>query len=294
MFLKKDEDRLKNLNSLNNISMKKFMKNKLALMGLIIIIALILISILAPFLTKYDISATDLYNIRSAPSTEHILGTDEVGRDVFARLLYGGRVSILVGVTSMVVQLVIGVTLGAIAGFYGGIIDKIIMRIIDIIMCFPFFVIAISIAAIVGPSVYNLIFIIGVLMWPNIARIVRAEILSLKEEEYIMAARLLGLNRREIIVKHLLPNVMSPILVAATLSIANGILTEASLSFLGMGVKLPQPSWGNMLVSAQNMAVLQKEWWLWIPAGVMVILIVLSINFVGDGLRDALDPKIKA
>lgn len=294
MFLKKDMDRLKNLNSLNNISIKKFINNKLALMGLIIIIILILIAIFAPFLTKYDISATDLYHIRSAPSHEHILGTDEVGRDVFARLLYGGRVSILVGVTSMVVQLIIGVALGSVAGFYGGIIDKIIMRIIDIIMCFPFFVIAISIAAIVGPSVYNLIFIIGFLMWPNIARIVRAEILALKEEEYIMAARVLGLNNREIIVKHLLPNVMSPILVAATLSIANGILTEASLSFLGMGVKLPQPSWGNMLVSAQNMAVLQKEWWLWIPAGVMVILIVLSINFVGDGLRDALDPKIKA
>ena len=227
------------------------------------------------------------------PSKDHILGTDDLGRDVFTRLVYGGRVSILVGIASMTVQLLIGVTLGALAGYFGGIVDKIVMRIIDVIMCFPFFVIAVSVAAITGPGVKNLIIIIGFLMWPNIARIVRAEILSLKENDYILAAKAMGLSSFEIITNHILPNIMSPVLVAATLAIANGILTEASLSFLGIGVKLPQPSWGNMLIAAQNIGTLQREWWLWIPAGSLIILMVLSINFLGDGLRDALDPKVK-
>ena len=279
--------------SLTEISFRKFKKNKLAVVGVFIILSLVLLSVCAPLLTDYTISETDLFNIKMAPSSEHILGTDELGRDVFTRLLYGGRVSIIVGIASMTVQLVIGVIMGAIAGYFGGIADKIIMRIIDVIMCFPFFVIAVSVAAILGPGVKNLIIIIGFLMWPNIARIVRAEILSLKENDYIMAAKAMGLSSFEIIKNHILPNVMSPILVAATLAIANGILTEASLSFLGIGVKLPEPSWGNMLIAAQNIGTLQREWWLWIPAGSLIILMVLSINFVGDGLRDALDPKTR-
>lgn len=277
--------------SLTEISFRKFKKNKLAVIGVFIILTLVLLSICAPLLTDYTISETDLFSIKLAPSSEHILGTDELGRDVFTRLLYGGRVSIIVGIASMTLQLVIGVIMGSIAGYFGGIVEKIIMRIIDIIMCFPFFVIAVSVAAIVGPGVKNLIIIIGLLMWPNIARIVRAEILSLKENDYIMAARAMGLSSFEIIEDHILPNIMSPILVASTLAIANGILTEASLSFLGIGVKLPEPSWGNMLIAAQNIGTLQREWWLWIPAGSLIILMVLSINFVGDGLRDALDPK---
>ena len=279
--------------SLTEISFRKFKKNKLAVIGVFIILTLVLLSICAPLLTDYTISETDLFSIKLAPSSEHILGTDELGRDVFTRLLYGGRVSIIVGIASMTLQLVIGVIMGSIAGYFGGIVEKIIMRIIDIIMCFPFFVIAVSVAAIVGPGVKNLIIIIGFLMWPNIARIVRAEILSLKENDYIMAAKAMGLSSFEIIKNHILPNVMSPILVAATLAIANGILTEASLSFLGIGVKLPEPSWGNMLIAAQNIGTLQREWWLWIPAGSLIILMVLSINFVGDGLRDALDPKTR-
>lgn len=279
--------------SLKEISFRKFIKNKLAVLGVFIILALVLISICAPLLTDYTISETDLFNIKMAPNSEHILGTDELGRDVFTRLIYGGRVSIVVGVASMTVQLVIGVIMGAIAGYFGGIAEKIIMRIIDVIMCFPFFVIAVSVAAVLGPGVKNLIIIIGFLMWPNIARIVRAEILSLKENDYIMSAKAMGLSSFEIIKSHILPNIMSPILVASTLAIANGILTEASLSFLGIGVKLPQPSWGNMLIAAQNIGTLQREWWLWIPAGSLIILMVLSINFVGDGLSDALDPKTR-
>ena len=279
--------------SLTEISFRKFKNNKLAVIGVFIILILVLLSVCAPLLTDYTISETDLFNIKMAPNSEHILGTDELGRDVFTRLIYGGRVSIVVGVASMTLQLVIGVIMGAIAGYFGGIAEKIIMRIIDVIMCFPFFVIAISVAAVVGPGVKNLIIIIGFLMWPNIARIVRAEILSLKENDYMMAAKAMGLSSFEIIKSHILPNIMSPILVASTLAIANGILTEASLSFLGIGVKLPQPSWGNMLIAAQNIGTLQREWWLWIPAGSLIILMVLSINFVGDGLRDALDPKTR-
>jgi len=278
---------------LNKINKDKFKKNKLAILGFIIIVMLVLLSVFAPIITKYDPNLPDLYNMNSAPSSTHILGTDEVGRDVFSRLLYGGRVSILVGISAMLVQLVLGVFLGTISGYYGGIVDKIIMRIIDIMMCFPFFVIAITIAAIVGPNIWNLIAIIGLLSWPGIARIVRAEILSLKEVDFIMAAKAMGLNSREIIVRQLIPNIISPIVVAATLSIADDILTEASLSFLGMGVRPPQPSWGNMLSSAQNITTLQSQWWLWIPTGILVILIVISINLVGDGLRDILDPKNK-
>ena len=196
-------------------------------------------------------------------------------------------------VLASLAEIVIGVVLGAVAGFYGGKVDAVIMRITDVIMCFPFFVVAIVLAAIVGPSMVNLIFIIAILEWTKIARIVRAEVLSLKERDFITASRSMGLNEFEIILRHILPNTFASIMVFATLAIANGILTEAALSFLGMGVRPPQPSWGNMLAAAQSMRVLQYEWWLWIPQGFMVFITVISINFLGDGLRDALDPKLK-
>ncbi len=269
-------------------------KNILPILGLIVIGILIIISILAPYIVKQNPNANDLYNMYAAPNGKHVLGTDEVGRDVFSRLIYGGRVSLLVGgVSAMFVQLVLGIILGTISGYFGGFIDKVIMMIVDIIMCFPFFVIAITIAAIVGPNIWNLIGIIGLLSWPKVARIIRAEIMSLKDNDYIMAAKAMGLNNREIIITHLLPNVISPIIVSATLAIAEGILSEAALSFLGMGVRPPMPSWGNMLSSAQNVTTLQRQWWLWVPAGTMVIIVVMSINLLGDGLRDYLDPKNK-
>ena len=193
------------------------------------------------------------------------------------------------GVASMMLQILIGVTIGVIAGYFGGLMDKIIMRIVDIIMCFPFFVIAIALAAVIGGSITNLVLIIGMLMWPVITRIVRGEVLVTKQNEYILAAKALGFNTFEIIIHHIIPNIISAILVSSTLCIAQGILMEATLSFLGLGVNPPTPSWGNMLVAAQNMSVLSHKWWMWIPAGMSVVLIVLSVNFVGDGLRDALD-----
>lgn len=287
----KDMKRLKN--QIRELAGRIFGKNKLALVGFILLMLFIILSILAPVITPYDRDAIDLGMIETAPSREHLLGTDELGRDVLTRLLYGGRVSLGVGLAATVLQLVIGVTLGAIAGYYGGVADSIIMRLVDIMMCFPFFVIAISMAAIMEPGVVSLVIIIGILQWTNIARIVRVEILSLKQREFIEAGRVLGLNSFEMITRHLLPNLLAPLIVYTTLAIANGILLEAGLSFLGMGVRQPQPSWGNMLTAAQSMRVLQSQWWLWMPPGLMVFLTVLSINFLGDGLRDGLDPKLK-
>lgn len=271
----------------------RFLKNKLAMIGFILLTLFVLAAVLAPILTNYLRDTIDLMSIESRPSLKHLLGTDELGRDVLTRLLYGGRVSLGVALTATILQLLIGVTLGSISGFYGKWIDNAIMRLVDTVMCFPFFVIAITIAALIGPSAWNVILIIGLLQWTGVARIVRAEILSLKHSEFIEAARAMGFSNFKIIFNHLLPNILSPVIVNATLSVAQGILMEAGLSFLGLGVKQPEPSWGNILSAAQSMRVLQNEWWLWIPAGLLVFLSVLSINFVGDGLRDALDPKMK-
>lgn len=272
----------------------KFKKNKLAMIGAIILFILVLISILAPLLTKYNSDSIDLYNIASKPNSEHLLGTDEIGRDVFTRLIYGGRVSLCVGIFATIIQVTIGVILGVISGFFGGFIDGIIMRIVDVIMCFPFFMVALALAALLGPNVLNLIIIISILSWTDIARIVRAEVLSLKEREFIIASKAIGVNNFQIIKNHVLPNVLPSILVASTLSMANAILIESALSFLGMGVRSPMSSWGNMLTAAQNMRALKSQWWLWMPPGFMIIISVLSINFLGDGLRKILDPKEKA
>ena len=289
--MKKDTDN--GTVSLGSIAWRRFRKNKLAMFGVVVIALLILMSVCAPVLTTYGRDDIDLYNIEAAPNSDHLLGTDELGRDVLTRLLYGGRVSLTVGLLASVFEIIIGVSVGAIAGFYGGKVDSLIMRITDVIMCFPFFVVAIALAAMIGPSMMNLIFIIAILEWTKIARIVRAEVLSIKERDFIQAARSMGLSKMEIIIKHVLPNTFASIMVFATLAIANGILTEAALSFLGLGVRPPQPSWGNMLSAAQSMRVLQYEWWMWIPQGFLVYITVISINFLGDGLRDALDPKLK-
>lgn len=275
------------------IAWNKLKRNKFAVFGAVILIILMLLAIIAPIISPYGRDTVDLLNIEAAPTAKHILGTDDLGRDVFVRLIYGGQVSLSVGIVAIIIQLAIGITLGAIAGYFSGIIDKIIMRFVDMVLCFPFLVIAITMASILGPSIWNVMIIIGILGWPKIARIVRAEILSLKEREFVEAARALGLDNKDIILRHLIHNIYAPIIVYGTLGIAQGILYESFLSFLGMGVTQPQPSWGNMLTAAQNMRVLQSEWWLWIPPGLCVFLTIVSINFLGDGLRDALDPKIK-
>lgn len=270
---------------------KQLRKHRLAVLGLRLLAAIILFAVISPWIARYAPADIDLYNISSAPSKAHWLGTDDLGRDVFARLAEGASVSLTVGFAATLIQLLLGVLLGLIAGYFGGWIDKIIMRLVDIMMCFPFFVIAIAIAAVVGPSLWNIVFIIGFLSWTKLARIVRGEVLVIREKEFIQSARMMGLNHFEMMWRHILPNVLSPVIVYSTIAIANAILSEASLSFLGMGVRPPQASWGNMLSAAQNMRTLAYEWWLWLPPGLMIFITVLGIHFLGDGLRDTLDPK---
>lgn len=268
-------------------------KNNLIFIGTSILVVLAIISFIGPLFIKQDMSSVDLFNISASPSSEHLLGTDELGRDALIRLLHGGRVSLIVGIFATILQMIIGVALGLLAGYFGGAVDSIIMRVVDIIMCFPFFIVAIALAAVVGPSVTNLIVIIAILSWTDVARIVRAEVMSIKERDFIMASKAIGFNNIDIIIKHIIPNLLSSVLVAMTLAMANAILMEAALSFLGMGVKPPMPSWGNMLTAAQNMRTLQSEWWLWIPPGFMIIISVLAINFLGEGLKTKLDPEYK-
>lgn len=274
-------------------SLKKILANKMCLISLIVLLLLSLFSIFGPMFTGYESDSIDLLNMLSGPSKTHLLGTDELGRDMLTRLAEGGRVSISVGLIATLFKLCIGVLLGCIAGLYGGLAESVIMRIVDIIMCFPFFVIALCIASITGPSYHNTIFIIGILGWPGVCRIVRSQVLSLKNVEYVDAARSLGLSQMEIIFRHILPNASGPIIVYTTLSVANAILMEASLSFLGLGIAMPQSSWGTILSTAQNMQILQDCWWMWIPAGILVLCTVLAINFLGDGLAEILDPKKK-
>ena len=271
--------------------LKQFIRNKLAVLGLIVLILLLLFAIIGPYVTGYTQEGIDMMNMLAAPNETHLLGTDELGRDILTRLACGGRVSISVGIIATMVELIIGVLLGSIAGLYGGVVESVIMRITDIIMCFPFFIISLSIAAITGPSYRNVILIIGILGWPSVCRIVRSKVLYLKNMEYVEAARSLGLSQMEIIARHILPNAMGPIIVFTTLSVAKAVLLEASLSFLGVGIAKPQSSWGTMLSEAQNMQILQDCWWMWVPAGLLVLLTVLSINFLGDGLAEVLDPK---
>lgn len=279
--------------SIWKIRKKQFFRNKLAVAGAVVLLLLVFVSVFAPLLTNQGRDSQNLFDAREPPSRAHILGTDELGRDVYTRLLYAGRVSLSVGLVSTLISVFIGVLLGAVAGYYGGKIDFFIMRVVDMFMCFPFFVIAITMAAILGPSIWNVMIITGVLSWTQIGRIVRAEVMSLREREFVEAARALGVSNAAIIIKHVLPNTMAVIIVYSTLGIARGILSEAGLSFLGLGVKQPQPSWGNMLASALNLQTLQSRWWLWVLPGIFVFITILSINFVGDGLRDAFDPKLK-
>jgi peptide/nickel transport system permease protein len=269
----------------------RFFRYRPAIFGLVILALLIFAAVFASTVAGHDPYYQDYSVIKVAPGDGHLLGTDAIGRDVWARLVYATRVSLSVGLISVSIYSVIGTILGAIAGYYGGVIDRVIMRLTDVVMCFPTLIIIITVVALIGPSLTNIMIVIGLLSWPSIARLVRGQFLSLREQEFATAARCLGLPSSRIIFRHLLPNCVGPITVAATFGIAGAILTEASLSFLGLGVPPPEPSWGQMLSDAQKLSVLSDMPWLWVPPGLMISITVLSMNFVGDGLRDALDPK---
>jgi peptide/nickel transport system permease protein len=271
---------------------RRFLRYRPAIFGAVVIVFLVLIAIFAPWIVHQDPYHQDYSQLKAPPSAEHLLGTDPLGRDVLSRLVYATRVSLSVGLIAVAIYLVIGTLLGAIAGYYGGWVDGLIMRITDTVMCFPTLIIIITVVALIGPSLTNIMIVIGLISWPSIARLVRGQFLSLREMDFVTAAHCLGIPDRRIILRHLLPNCIGPITVAATFGIASAILTEASLSFLGLGVPPPQPSWGQMLTDAQKLSILASMPWLWIPPGVMISLTVLCVNFVGDGLRDAFDPRL--
>jgi peptide/nickel transport system permease protein len=268
----------------------RFFKHKLAVIGLVIITLFVLMAIFAPVIAPQDPLEVG-YEFEAKPSSEHLLGTDQVGRDVLSRLIYASRISLAVGLGAVSIYVVIGTILGAIAGYMGKWADMIIMRITDVFMSFPFLMVILVLVSVMGPSLFNIILVLGILGWPPIARLVRGSVLSLKEMDYVKAGVALGYTAPKILLHHILPNALAPILVNATFGIASAIIMEASLSFLGMGVQPPTASWGNMLTEAQSLTVLAEQPWLWIPPGLMIILAVISINFMGDGLRDAVDPK---
>lgn len=269
---------------------KRFLKHKLAVLGLIVFCLIILSAILAPVISPSDPYAIS-GDFAAAPSDAHLLGTDQVGRDLLSRLIYASRVSLSVGVGAVAIYVVIGTVLGAMAGYFGKWVDMIIMRITDVFMSFPYLMVILVLVSIMGPSLFNIVVVLGLLGWPAIARIVRGSVLSIKEMDYIKAGIALGYSTPKIVFQHILPNCLAPILVNATFGIAQAIIMEASLSFLGMGVQPPTASWGNMLTEAQSLTVLSSQPWLWVPPGLMILLAVLSINFMGDGLRDAMDPR---
>ncbi|GCD12667.1 ABC transporter permease [Clostridium tagluense] len=278
---------------INNKKFKLLLKNKRVVFAVIFLTVVVLISVFAPLLITVDRDQINTAISNTPPSLEHLLGTDDLGRDIFVRLIYGGRISLAVGMGATFISVTIGVILGATAGYFGGAIDMVIMVLLDIFMCLPFFIIAIILASLIGPSIWNSVIIIGFLGWTTIARIVRGEVLALKERQFIEAARCIGMDSIDIIFKHIIPNIISSIIVYATLGIAGAILAEAGLSYLGMGVKQPIPSWGNMLSTARNMRSLMLYWWEWAPPGVMVFLTILSINFMGDVLRNVIKPNAK-
>ncbi len=270
---------------------RRFCRNKLAVTGLVILILFVVSAIFAPLLAPHDPNRANLRMRNQPPSREHPFGTDDMGRDILSRLLYGGRISLSVGLVSVGISLTIGLVLGSLAGYFGGFVDTFIMRLADVFYSFPFLILAITISAIFGPSIYNTMIILGVLSWPGPARLLRAEFLKLKTTDFVAAATALGARPTRIMFRHILPNAFSPLLVSATLGVASSILSEAGLSFLGLGVPPPAPSWGNMLNRARPLHILSGMPWMWIPPGLAVFVVVLSINFVGDGLRDAFDPR---
>lgn len=269
--------------------LRRFCRHKLAVAGAVFLAIVVVCALLAPWIAPYDpVQIQDAFG--AAPSAKYLLGTDQSGRDVLSRLIYASRVSLLVGVASTGIAMVIGVVLGLVSGYFGGWMDMLLMRITDMVMAFPYIMLILVVASLVGPGMWNIIFILGFLNWPGVARLVRGNVLSIKESNYIKAAKVSGLSTPRILFGQILPNTVAPILVNATSGIALAILDEAALSFLSMGVQPPAASWGNMLNGAQSLTILTSQPWLWLPPGLAIVLTVLSINFMGDALRDALDP----
>jgi len=273
---------------------RRFRRHKLALASAILMFLLIIVAFpLAPVVAPIHPHKIEIREIGLAPGEEgHLLGTALTGRDVWSRVVYGGRVSMSVGIVAVALLVTIGTILGSVSGYYGGRVDSLIMRITDTFMAFPTLIILITIVSFIGPGIFNSMLAIGLIGWTGVCRLVRSLILSIRETDYVMAAQAVGVEEKWIIIRHILPNVVAPITVYASFGIAGAILTEAGLSFLGLGVQVPTPSWGNMLNEARNVQIIENMLWFWVPPGLMITICVLAINFIGDGLRDALDPRM--
>jgi peptide/nickel transport system permease protein len=268
-----------------------FYKNKLMLTGSGIVLLFFLISLMAPWLAPYDFGQIDLTNVLASPSASHLFGTDQLGRDVLSRMIWGARISLKVGFVATGVAIIIGIILGAVSGYYGGWIDAAIMRFVDIMLCFPTFFLILAVIAFLEPSIWNIMIIIGLTGWMGVTRLVRADFITLKERDFVQAAKAIGASDLRIIFLHILPNAMASILVAATLGIAGAILTESALSFLGIGVQPPTPSWGNILTAGKDN--IDIAWWLSLYPGLAILITVVGYNLLGEGIRDALDPRLK-
>ena len=268
-----------------------FKRNRLAVPGLGIVLIMFLLAVFSPMLSPYDPGEINIESKLENPCRDHPMGTDNLGRDVLSRMLYGARISLSVGFVAVGISIAIGILVGAISGYYGRWVDAVLMRFVDIMMCFPAFFLILTVIALLGPNIINIMIVIGITSWMGTARFVRAEFLSLKEREFVIAARVLGLSDRRIIFRHILPNALAPVIISATLGVAGAILMEAGLSFLGFGVQPPNPSWGNILTEGRT--YIFDAWWLTLFPGLAILITVLAFNLVGEGLRDAMDPRLR-
>ncbi len=275
---------------LGSIYWERFRQNPLSLAGAIVVGGMLIMALLAPWISPYPPDKINLKEILQPPSKKHLLGTDELGRDLLSRIIWGSRVSLSVGFVAVGISCTIGLLLGLISGYFGGKVDNLIMRIVDIMLCFPTFFLILAIIAFTKPSITNIMVIIGLTSWMGVARLVRAEVLSVKERDFVLAALSIGCSTPRILFRHILPNVLSPVWVAATLGVAGAILVESSLSFLGLGVQPPTPSWGAIITAGKDN--LEIAWWLTLFPGLAILITVLGYNLLGEGLRDALDPRL--
>ncbi len=266
-------------------------RNRMAMTGLVLVLGLFVVSIFAPWLAPYDPNHIDLKQVLMPPSPAHYLGTDTLGRDVLSRIIFGSRVSLKVGFVAVGLATLIGLFIGALAGYYGGWVDQVLMRLVDLMLCFPAFFLILAVIAVLEPSIWNIMVVIGLTGWMGVARLVRAEFLSLREREFVTAARALGASDTRLILRHMLPNALAPVMVSATLGVAGAILTESALSFLGLGVQPPTPSWGNILTAGKDN--IEIAWWLSVFPGLAILITVMSYNLLGEGIREAIDPRLK-
>ncbi len=269
---------------------RKFLRKRLAVLGAGMVLFLVLLSLGAPVITSYQPYAQNLETRLTPPNPQHWFGTDEFGRDVFARMLYGGRVSLSVGLVAVAISLAIGLFLGALAGYFGGWVDQVIMRTVDIVLCIPTLFLILMLITFIGPNLLNIMIVIGLTSWTELSRLVRAEFLTLRRRDYVSAAVALGVPDLRIIFRHILPNALAPVFISATFGVAGAILLESGLSFLGLGVQPPVPSWGNILTAGKD--YITQAWWLTLFPGLAIFLTVLGYNLLGDGLRDLLDPRL--